>query len=583
MVNSVRTLGAFACLFVFAAGLRGGDSVVAPDSAELLRQGWDAAREQTFYHTPQGTVIMPAAWLAALQSPDGEPFMSGEHMRRLGFIADEKSAANPYAWPIGFAINPVNNEADTPTVGLTCAACHTGEITYGGKTIRIDGGQAHINLDAFKKDINDAIIATGAGVAQRNSFEQRATQLGFPADRIAPEFDAFYKAVADAAPERDRTTAEGTAAGPGRNDALSVIAKVIFNYALKVPANTNKATAPVDYPYLWNIWNLNWVQYNAAVRQPMSRNIGEALGVGAVMHLTDASGALSPEPERWRTSIPVRNLHILETLLESLQPPKWPESALGTVDRTQAARGGQLFAENCARCHGIRAIAGSKSQEWSVRVLPLTVIGTDPMQANNFRNTTYDATKLGLSNHTDAATGLHVATSAVRLQAYRDANIPPAEWPAMDGFGRTSEVTAPCGYKARPLVGVWATAPFLHNGSVPTVFALLSESRPAKFRVSSDDADYDPVQLGLADTDKPDSFTVDTAIVGNSNAGHWFTNDSSRPGRIGRLLTDHEKYALIAYLKTATYSDYPHTTVAHEDPEPCVSAGDARNGNPGYK
>ena len=560
--------------FLLVSALICGVAEPAGVSTSILRlqQGWDDAQEQIFYHTPQGTVILPASWLAALQSPDGKPFMDPDHMQRLGFIADHRSTTNPYAWPIGFAINPAKDTGGVETVGLTCAACHTGEISYRGRTLRVDGGQAHIDLDGFKQAINDAILATGSTPARREAFEKRAVQLGFPAERIGPEFDTRYRAVVDGTPERERTAATMTIAGPGRNDALAVIAKVLFNYALGVPANTNRATAPVDFPYLWSIWNLNWVQYNGSVRQPMGRNIGEALGVGAITHFIEPrTGALSPEPERWRTSIPVRNLNALETLLESLQPPRWPEAVLGQIDGIKAKRGAQLFSQNCAGCHGVRAIAGAKSEEWSVKVLPLTVIATDPMQATNFRSTTYDGTKLGLSIHSDAATGLRVVTDAVRTQAYRDAQIPAAQWGTFDGLDRSNVITSPCGYKARPLVGVWATPPFLHNGSVPTVFALLSESRPEKFLIGS--TEYDPEKLGLSQAAAPNTFVVDTTAVGNSNAGHWFTDDQTRPGRIGRRLTDDERYDLIEYLKAATYADYPRTVVKGADPEPCVSDG----------
>ncbi len=568
MVKPVFTF-AIAFLLFPAILFRVAEPGAASSSSIRLHQGWDDAQEQIFYHTPQGTVLLPTSWLAALQSPDGQPFMDPDHMRRLGFIADDRSTANPYGWPIGFAINPAKDTGGVETVGLTCAACHTAEISYRGKTLRVDGGQANIDLDGFKKAINEAILATGSTPSRRESFIQRAVQFGSPADRIGAEFDARYRAVVDGTPERERVAADTTIAGPGRNDALAVIARVLFNYALRVPANTNRPTAPVDFPYLWNVWNLNWVQYNGSVSQPMSRNIGEALGVGAITHFIDPStGALSAEPERWRTSIPVRNLNALESLLESLQPPHWPDAVLGQIDGVRAKRGALLFSQNCAGCHGIRAIAGSKSDEWSVKVLPLTVIATDPNQATNFRSTTYDGTKLGLSLHTDAATGLSLVTNAVRTQAYRDAQIPPAQWGTFDGYGRPNVVTSPCGYKARPLVGVWATPPFLHNGSVPSVFALLSESRPVKFLVGT--TEYDPEKLGLSQAAAPNTVVFDTATTGNSNSGHWFTDDQTRLGRIGRRLTDDERYDLIEYLKAATYADYPRTVVNDSDPEPCV-------------
>ncbi len=97
-------------------------------------------------------------------------------------------------------------------------------------------------------------------------------------------------------------------------------------------------------------------------------------------------------------------------------------------------------------------------------------------------------------------------------------------------------------YAARPLHGVWAMAPYLHNGSVPTLYDLLlpPASRPARFAIGQ--RDYDPKQVGFR-TDIPlpkAKYVVDTTKPGNSNAGHGF----------GAQLTDAERWDLIEYLKT---------------------------------
>ena len=76
--------------------------------------------------------------------------------------------------------------------------------------------------------------------------------------------------------------------------------------------------------------------------------------------------------------------------------------------------------------------------------------------------------------------------------------------------------------------------------------------------------------LGLSACGSGAKATIDTSIAGNSNAGHWFTDDRARPGRIGRALSVTERYALIEYLKAASYADYPRTVVQRPDPEPCV-------------
>ena len=545
----------------------------APQNVVRLHQGWDTAHELNYYYASQGTVIMPVSWLAALRSPDGQPFMAPEHMKRLGFVFDDrKSVANPNGWPIGFATDSGAKTGGIPTVGLTCAACHSSELTYRGTRLRIDGGQSHIDLDTFKKSIKDAIFATGADPARRAAFEHRAVALGYPRDRIDAQFSAFYLPVVRGRADRAAIAARGTSAGPGRNDAFAVAGQVIFNYGIGVTTNINRANAPVDYPYLWNIWNLYWVQYNGSIRQPMSRNIGESIGVGALTHFLDpATGKLASPPGRWRTSVDIRNLHAIETLLTQLAPPRWPESVLGPIDRARAARGRVLFGQNCAGCHGIRAIGDSGSHEWSVPVLSLEKIGTDPRQADNFRLTTYDGTKLGISKKADIADGILAVIPPIRTQAYVDERIPRAQWPVYDGFGRPSVVTSPCGYKARPLVGAWATPPFLHNGSVPSIFALLSESRPVRFRTGS--MEFDPEHLGVGQAPGSNTVFFDSSVSGNSNKGHWFTNDRLRPGRIGRRFNDTEKFAIIEYLKSASYADYPRVVVRRPDPEPCVDSG----------
>jgi hypothetical protein len=572
VVRSAIVLGVALSLAVCFAPL----AKSAPDTMSggvvRLQQGWNPAAEQGFYYTSQGTVILPVSWLVALNGPDGRPVMDPARMRQLGFIFDDhETTGNPNHWPIGFAIDHSGSTGPVPTVGLTCAACHTSQLTYHGTTLRVDGGQSNIDLDVFKKLVNDAIMATGSSRTARAAFERRAIAAGFPAAQMDAQFQARYLAVSRAAPARAAVLASQTPAGPGRNDALAVGAQVLYNYAIDVPTNTNRADGPVNYPFLWNIANLYWVQYNASLRQPMSRNVGEALGVGALTHFIDpATGSLAPEPQRWHTSINVRSIHAIETLVASLQPPSWPEPVLGPIDRSRATLGKALFTQNCAACHAVRPIGSASAYEWSVRVLPMSAIGTDRMESDNWRLNRYDGTKLGLGKNVDAASGLQPVTTAVQKQAYLDAHVPPSLWPAFDGFGRKNVMTAPCGYRARPLVGVWATPPFLHNGSVPTMFDLLSASRPSSFRFGG--TEYDPKKLGFVEPSASNGTLFDSSVIGNSNKGHWFTDDRTRPGRVGRKFTDAEKYELIEFLKSTSYADYPRTVVKTADPEPCVAA-----------
>jgi hypothetical protein len=120
-------------------------------------------------------------------------------------------------------------------------------------------------------------------------------------------------------------------------------------------------------------------------------------------------------------------------------------------------------------------------------------------------------------------------------------------------FGEIDLPQQPLAYKARPLAGAWATAPYLHNGSVPNVYQLLlpASRRDRKFFVGR--REFDPVHLGYAqETLSGTGFWLDTSIPGNWNTGHEFRagyTGRAQGGVIGPELSDAERYALIEYLK----------------------------------
>lgn len=104
-------------------------------------------------------------------------------------------------------------------------------------------------------------------------------------------------------------------------------------------------------------------------------------------------------------------------------------------------------------------------------------------------------------------------------------------------------------YKARPLDGVWATPPYLHNGSVPTVYQLLSPQSERDQRFYRGNVEYDPRHLGYRTQAFEGGFLLDTRISGNHNSGHEFRAGPRGHGVIGRQLQPEERWALIEYLK----------------------------------
>jgi mono/diheme cytochrome c family protein len=195
--------------------------------------------------------------------------------------------------------------------------------------------------------------------------------------------------------------------------------------------------------------------------------------------------------------------------LKSIEPPKYPLP----IDAKLAQSGQKVFEQTCAGCHGTYGAGG----QYPNKVVPLDVVGTDPLRL----------TKL-----------------SKEFRSYIQKT-----W---FGQGNSHTVEDPKGYVAPPLDGVWASAPYFHNGSVPTVYGVLTASaRPQYFRRVGTIKDYDTQNLGLkveelkapAPKDAPAEArrrVVDTTLPGLSNAGHPF----------GFKLSEQEKRQVIEYLKT---------------------------------
>ncbi len=440
-------------------------SPAQPNAVVALDQGWDDATATHMHYLTQGAVIMPAAWLRALRSARGTPVMDPATLKRFDFIGTgaPATAQNPYGWPIGMTVDRVDG---IETAGFTCTACHTSELTYRGRVLRVEGGSGGFDGGAFFAWLHSAVVATESNPKARQRFLTQAVAYGYPKARAAHDFDAAARNANLWLLHNAAIGGSSVMPGPGRLDAFTAIVNRLFAYDLAQPDAAIRGTAPVRFPYMWDIWRFDWVQYDASVRQPMSRNVGEALGVGVKTHMVDAAGTLNPEPLRWTSSLRVKHLYEIEQALATLKPPVWPASVFGSVDPGQAARGKVLFAQYCSRCHGVFTINGTSPTEWAMRVTPLQAIGTDPNQALLVAGARIDAAKLGIARQLAPPEGVAYVVHHIQQQAYKDAGITGDQIPVYDGWGRTGHVTAPCGYKARPLVGTWATPPFLHNGSV---------------------------------------------------------------------------------------------------------------------
>nr|WP_100548896.1 MULTISPECIES: di-heme-cytochrome C peroxidase [unclassified Pseudomonas] len=567
-----------------------------PSDLHYLDQ-WNEEQRQTYYYTPQGTTVkgLRYDWFSALEMPFGtEKFARLDYLARFGFLTDPKqqpSALNPGNLPVGFTRHQ-DSESGEHFLDISCAACHTGELRYKGQAVRIDGGAALHSLASTVPTLRGGGFGQALGMSMAftyynplkfRRFAQEVLGDQYPQgrDQLREDFKQVLDRLLATAFNDWHRGLYPTEEGFGRTDAFGRIANTVFGDVLD-DANYRVANAPVSYPQLWDIWKFDWVQWNGSAMQPMARNVGEALGVGASLHLLDEHGKGVAEADRYASSVRLHDLYTLEETLKRLQPPKWPEAVFGKVDLPLASRGKALYTENCAYCHAPdpkprdERLAPSRDPEWKMRVVPISIVGTDPTTADNIADHRFDISRLGWTKaelskldvrlygasldevdfkSISSAKGLAYITAYVENRAYQDAGIGPRQRKEMDGYGLPIGVQEKRGYKARPLDGIWATPPFLHNGSVPNLFELLSPvyERQAQFWVGN--FEFDPVRVGYRSDKFPGGFLLDTRVTGNGNGGHEFRDGCRQEGVIGRALSPDERLALIEYLKVLGNAD----------------------------
>ena len=546
---------------------------------------WTATDRQVYYFTPQGTQVkgLRYNWFTALELPFSQQrFAEPANLARFGFLVDPRqqaTAQNPGNLPVGFARHK-NAGSDDEFLDITCAACHTGELHFNGQALRIDGGAAQHVLPSSVPTLRGGSFGQALVASLASTYYNPLKFRRFAHSVLGDQYDAQYdqlrqdfkKSLDNFLKVAWNDTHRGlypTEEGPGRTDAFGRIANASFGDAIS-PDNYRIANAPVDYPQLWDMWTFDWVLWNGSAQQPMARNIGEALGVGATLAFFDSAGQPLKGDARYPSSVRVRDLNRIEETLQRLKPPTWPEALFGTIDKPLAARGRALFAENCAACHvpSVSEVNGRPVQQ--LKMLPVDYIGTDPGTASNIADQRYDLSalqwdpaelaQLNVELHPtptepldlrslSVAKGLAYVTAFVEEHAYRAAGISPAERPRLDGYGLPIGVRELRAYKARPLAGVWATPPFLHNGSVPTIYQLLSPQYERSRTFYKGTFDYNPRHLGYRTEAFKNAFLFDTRITGNHNSGHEFRAGKRGNGVIGRGLEPEERWALLEYLK----------------------------------
>jgi hypothetical protein len=569
-----------AVYYVRARANDGPEPVDAPPLAArpvpLVSHDLTTGERASYYHQSEGGELYPLDWLLALEvetpgnPPTRRPFL--DNIERYGMLPDPKSPQNPYGLPVGVTFGR-SRLSGQMMMGLNCTACHVGQVEYQGHAVRIDGGPSMAFVNKFIVDMLVETERTVASPRRLSRFWQRVREAraarralgaaGEPGGEApAPDEGTWSRirelftqnrgllqgkiAALRAVPTLKAAAAISTLDGYGRTDAFGVGRNELFGASL---LNGMPSDAPVSFPHTWGMEYTGWLQWGANTNSVMERNIGQSLGVGAIF-----------DPATGRSSVNLENLHRMEQLTYKLQAPRWP-AAFPAVDAARAERGRQRFVQYCAPCHQTWQTDGAMRV---YKLFPLNEVGTDPNTALNYEKPVRMADGRMLPFPYAALTLIkQVKHAAYTERNFTEAQI--AEWenravrkgPSWEPTFRAplrdhdkwSDTRGRRVYRSKTLVGIWATAPFLHNGSVPTIYDLLlpAAERPVTFPVGQHE--YDPVKLGIQ-TD-PSRFTrppgwtpyeLDTRLSGNWNTGHEW--------KFYPELDDTIRYEIIEFLKT---------------------------------
>ena len=545
-------------------------SSVAYDGVIQLNQGWSREEVDLYNHTTEGTNLAPLDFFLSLPDPD-KP--TDRFLPRLtskyGFIAATKSKANPSGLPIGIAVDErPKSFGDRPYIGMTCSACHTRQMAYraldgnGNEKIynlSIHGGPALVDIPRFKSDLYTTFLKLSE---DESLFKQFATNLlgrepsNEDSASIKQELAEILGPVATMRGIIQSAGVQVNESGPGNLNALTqgyynnlglvgwlVKKGLVQPDSAATPRPLPEFEGADNYPPVWFAWADNWAQWFVEIHHPGPRNWIQAMSSSEVR---PPKMIESLKQASVFATIHFDNISEIQSAIEKLRTPKWPEQIFGSLDTTKMAYGRQLYVSHCASCHEHQPLPPNDFgivfhernaydvgtdptayaqfvKDGAVRAALLKDVSEKIIQMRN-RQLTGALGEPAAKNHLAMAS--RGRPNDFRIAQSKNLQISGTRWQESGAA-----------YWAPPLQGIFATSPYFHNGSVRTLYDVLKPATERETTFRSGSNEFLPAELGLK---SGGDYIFNTKEVGKGNQGHEFGSD----------LSEEEKLSLIEYLKS---------------------------------
>lgn len=243
--------------------------------------------------TPQGSLIVPIDIFLALRQDDSREFFAErKSLEKFGWTYPPESDAKSYSvsgLPLGFVTEPDPDRQGVMTLGLGCAACHTGQIVKDQTRYVIDGGQSMVNIEAFNSTLTRLLAKADADPQILKLLEGDIASLN-PSSPYVKDKQKLARDLHSSSQYmqgRQERNKPRIAYGNGRIDAFTeILNEVLVDHAgldqkneQGRVINAEAPASPISIPAIWTASALECIQTNCISTNPLTRNLGESLGV----------------------------------------------------------------------------------------------------------------------------------------------------------------------------------------------------------------------------------------------------------------------------------------------------------------